>query len=335
MRASRLVSLLLLLQARGRMTAQALAAELEVSVRTIYRDVESLHAAGVPLYGDAGRAGGYQLLHGYRTRLTGLTGAEAESLAFAGLPGPAAELGLGSVAAAASLKLMAALPAELRDRAGHIASRFHLDTPAWYHDPDDTPHLAAVADAVWQERALRVQYHRWRPPQEVTRTLEPYGLVLKAGRWYLVARGSGRRLATYRVAAIRTLEPLPDRFTRPADFDLAGYWRSYLDDFQARRLRGEAVVLLSARGLRLLPDSQPDAVVKAVAATGVPVGDGWTRAVIPIESVEHALGDLLRLGTEIEVLGPVELRERVTETIATLAMRYRPQAPQDPLRHPR
>jgi predicted DNA-binding transcriptional regulator YafY len=317
------------------MTAQALAAELEVSVRTIYRDVESLHAAGVPLYGDPGRAGGYQLLHGYRTRLTGLTGAEAESLAFAGLPGPAAELGLGSAAAAASLKLMAALPAELRNRAGHIASRFHLDTPAWYHDPDDTPHLAAVADAVWRERVLRVRYHRWRAPQEVTRTLEPYGLVLKAGRWYLVARGGGRRLATYRVAAIRALEPLSERFTRPPDFDLAAYWQSYLDDFQTRRLGGEAIVLLSARGLRMLPDCQPDAVVKAVAATGVPAGDGWTRAVIPIESIEHALGDLLRLGTEIEVLDPVELRERVRKTVVTLALRYQPQVPQGALRSPR
>jgi predicted DNA-binding transcriptional regulator YafY len=135
------------------MTAQALADELEVSVRTIYRDVNSLHAAGVPLYGDAGPAGGYQLLDGYRTRLTGLTTDEAESL--------------------------------------------------------------------WRERVLRIRYHRWKAPQEVTRTLHPYGLVLKAGRWYPVGRGTGR-LATYRVSAILSLETLDEHFTRPADFDLAG-----------------------------------------------------------------------------------------------------------------
>src|SRR5687768_17167482 len=214
MRASRLISLLMLLQARGRMTARELADELEVSIRTVYRDVEALHSAGIPLYGDAGPSGGYRLLDGYRTRLTGLTSGEAESLFLAGLPGPAAELGLGSVVAAAQLKMMAALPDELRDRAGRISSRFHLDTPGWYHDPDETPYLAAVADAVWNERVLRIRYHRWKAPRDVTRTLEPYGLVLKAGRWYLVARGT-ERVSAYRVSAILELEPTEEYFIRP------------------------------------------------------------------------------------------------------------------------
>src|ERR1700691_3588804 len=136
MRASRLVSMLLLLQTRGRLTAQQLADELEVSVRTIYRDAEALNAAGVPVYGDAGPAGGYQLLAGYRTRLTGLTAAEAEALQFAGMPGPAAELGLGTVLATAQLKLDAALPEGLRERSARIQERFFLDAPGWYHDGD-------------------------------------------------------------------------------------------------------------------------------------------------------------------------------------------------------
>ena len=161
MRASRLVSILLLLQTRGRLTAPQLAAELEVSVRTIYRDVESLSEAGVPIYGDAGPAGGYQLLGGYRTRLTGLTGAEAEALQFAGMPAAAAELGLGTVLATAQLKLDAALPPELRERSARIAERFFLDAPGWYHDGDSSPHLDAIADAVWNQRRIEVRYRRW------------------------------------------------------------------------------------------------------------------------------------------------------------------------------
>ena len=145
MRASRLLSILLLLQTRGRLTAPQLAAELEVSVRTIYRDVESLSEAGVPIYGDAGPAGGYRLLGGYRTRLTGLTAAEAEALQFAGMPAAAAELGLGTVLATAQLKLDAALPPELRERSARIAERFFLDAPGWYHEGDASPHLDAIA----------------------------------------------------------------------------------------------------------------------------------------------------------------------------------------------
>ncbi|MEV4576734.1 YafY family protein [Nonomuraea jabiensis] len=324
MRASRLVSILLLLQTRGRMTAQDLAERLEVSVRTIYRDVDSLHAAGIPLYGDAGPKGGYQLLDGYRTRLTGLTADEAESLFLAGLPGPAAELGLGAVVTAAQLKLMAALPVELRDRAGRIQERFHLDAPTWYRDQEPVTYLPAVADAVWNERRIQVRYRRWKAPQEVERRLDPYGLVVKAGRWYLVAR-AGEDVRTYRVSQILDLHPLPEGFTRPDGFDLAAYWQGYLAEFEARLRRGEAVLRLSPRGVERVPDLMTPGVVAAARQSAQPPDEeGWTRVTVPIESIEHALAEFLRLGTDVEVLAPAELRERMAATATELAARYRP-----------
>ncbi|WP_128434429.1 helix-turn-helix transcriptional regulator [Streptomyces cyaneus] len=307
MKSGRLVSILLLLQTRGRMTAAQLAEELEVSVRTVYRDVEALSAAGVPLYGDAGHAGGYRLLDGYRTRLTGLTADEAEALFLAGAPGPAAQLGLGSVLAAAQLKVRAALPQELRIHADRISGRFHLDAPGWYADADETPYLPAVADAVWNSRVLHVLYRRWREPTDVERRLEPYGLVLKAGRWYVVA---GPEPRTYRVDQILRLTATGEEFTRPDGFDLAAHWAAYQRDFHDRLYRGEAVV-------RLAPGVTLDRAVNHRTENG-----GWTRADVPIESVDHAHAEFLRLGTGIEVLEPPELREKIARTVAELAERY-------------
>jgi predicted DNA-binding transcriptional regulator YafY len=317
-----LVSLLLLLQAKGRMTAQALADELEVSVRTIYRDVESLHAAGVPLYGDAGPSGGYKLLDGYRTRLTGLTEQEAESLFLAGLPGPAAELGLGDAVSAAQLKLMAALPTPMRDRASRMAERFHLDAPSWYYDPERSPFLELVADAVWHARLLEVSYRRWQAPEDVTRVLRPLGLVLKAGRWYLVAQGTSR-ISTYRVSQIRTAAVLDSTFERPPGFDLAAHWAASLEEFQSRQYTGEAVIRLSPGGFESFSSHVLPAVARAAEESAVDDG-GWVRVTIPIESIGHATGMLLRMGGDVEVLAPAELRSRVTEEVRRLASIYLP-----------
>ncbi|WP_225823465.1 helix-turn-helix transcriptional regulator [Streptomyces naphthomycinicus] len=307
MRAGRLVTLLLLLQNRGRMTAQQLAEELEVSVRTVYRDVEALAAAGVPLYGDAGHAGGYRLVDGYRTRLTGLTADEAQAAFLAALPGTAAELGLGEALATAQLKLRAALPAELREHAGRIQERFLLDAPGWYGADDRTPHLAPVAAAVWESRAMVLRYRRWRAPEEIERRVEPYGLVLKAGRWYLVAGGPAG-IRTYRVDQIIGLQVLEEESVVPDGFELAAHWHGSLAGFRARLHTGEALVRLTAEGARRL---------------GVtPAGDGWTETRVPIESIDHAHGEFLRLGGEVEVLAPAELRARIAETVRTLAARY-------------
>ncbi|SHL81165.1 helix-turn-helix transcriptional regulator [Actinacidiphila paucisporea] len=315
MKSSRLLSILLLLQTRGRMTAAELAAELEVSPRTVYRDVESLHAAGVPLYGDAGHRGGYRLLAGYRTRLTGMNAGEAEALFLAGAPGPAAELGLGPALAAAQLKLRAALPPELREQADRMRTRFHLDAPGWYAADAEAPFLPQVADAVWHGRVLQVRYRRWKEPTDVDRRLEPYGLVLKAGRWYTVA-GPGPR--TYRVDQILRLSVAEERFEVPADFDLADHWRRYQEDFHARLHAGDAEVRLSPRGAARLTG----AAARAMEATGVAEPGGWRRATLPTESLDQAHAFFLSLGADAEVLAPPELRSLLAATARTLADAY-------------
>jgi predicted DNA-binding transcriptional regulator YafY len=313
MRASRLVSIILLLQARGRLTAAQLAMELEVSVRTIYRDVESLHAAGIPLYGDAGHRGGYQLLDGYRTRLTGLSAEEAKALSLAGLPGPAAELGLGSVLAAAQLKVQAALPPALAEQLGATAQRFHLDAAGWYAQAEDAPFLPAVADAVWRGAALRVRYRRWKAPTDVDRRLEPYGLALKAGRWYLVAAPGPR---TYRVDQILDLAVLEESFTIPEGFSLADHWQSYIAEFLAGLHRADAVVRLSPAAAARLTGRDAD----ALATSGVQEQDGWMRAVLPIESVDLAIREFLT--PDIEVLEPPELRAQVAARARAITALY-------------
>ncbi|WP_425955602.1 helix-turn-helix transcriptional regulator [Xylanimonas sp. McL0601] len=323
MRASRLVTLLLLLQNRGRMTAAELAAELEVSVRTIYRDVESLAAAGIPVYGEPGHDGGYALVDGYRTRLTGLTAQEAEALFLAGLPGPAAELGLGSVLTAAELKLEAALPDELRRQARRIRERFHLDAPGWYQEADDVPHLPAVAAAVWQQRALQVRYRGWYAPEPVERRLEPYGIVLKAGRWYAVAHAGGDSPRIYRISQILDLHALDDEFAVPSDFDLTTYWQSHTEQLQGRLWRGRAQILISPAGVDRLREFGAQTVIDAVEAGEDEHPGGWRRASIPIETLTHAEGELLRLGAHVKVVGPPELRERISATARALAAFYR------------
>ncbi len=322
------------------MTARELAEELEVSVRTVYRDVESLGAAGVPVYADRGPDGGYRLLQGFRTKLTGLTAGEAESLFLSEMPGPASQLGLGNVLAAAELKLMAALPPDVRSRAERIRERFHLDAPGWFRAPEDVPHLHAVADAVWEQRRIRVLYRRWQRPQRVTRVLDPLGVVLKAGSWYLIARaevppeqapetppdrarqGDPRN---YRVSRILTVEALAERFERPAGFDLAAYWDDYTERFEAGSYPERATVRLSPEGVRRSAALLPPVMANAVLRDAGPAdADGWVQVRLPVESQRHAHVEFLKLGADVEVLAPTALRALMGETARALAARYAP-----------
>ncbi|MFH8565368.1 helix-turn-helix transcriptional regulator [Streptomyces sp. NPDC017988] len=319
MRADRLLALLLLLQNRGRMTAPELAEELEVSVRTVYRDAEALAASGVPVYAERGPAGGFRLLDGYRTRLTGLTDDEADSLALAGMPGAAADLGLGAELATAQLKLTAALPTGLGERSRRIQERFHLDAAAWFRTAEPAPRLAVIAEAVWRERVLTARYRRWGG--EVDRELHPLGLVLKAGNWYLVASADGN-VRTYRVSRFLAVTVAEEPCVRPAGFDLAAYWEEASRGLEARVLRSTARLRVSRSGLRLLPAMFGAAGARAVEGAGEADAEGWAEVDLEVEELPVAVSDILRLGLEAEVLGPPALRAEVAASVTGLAQRY-------------
>lgn len=323
MRASRLLSVLLLLQSRGRMSAQALAKESGVSVRTILRDIEHLGESGVPVTAERGRTGGFSLLDGWRTRLTGLTSHEAQALFMGGLPGPAKELGLGEALASAQLKLLATLPEGWQHDARRVGARFHLDPVPWYRSAARANHLPAVSGAVWDERRLKVRYESWAGVVE--RTLEPLGLVLKAGEWYLVARpgaGRGSEPRTYRLSNILDLVVDDVRFARPAAFDLAAYWAESTARFEREIQRGTAVVRATSRGLKQLRATGAAVAAAIDAARLEKDRAGRFRVEIPIESVEHAAATLLPLGAEVEVLEPVALRARLVAMAEAVLRAY-------------
>jgi predicted DNA-binding transcriptional regulator YafY len=319
MLASRLLSLLMLLQSRGRMSAPALARQLEVSVRTVYRDIDSLSAAGVPVDGDAGRNGGYQLRDGWRTQLTGLTSGEARALFLAGLPGPAKALGMGEAAASAHLKLMAALPGDWQADAARVGSCFHLDPVDWFRDAAPADHLRDVAQAVWNEQRLRMRYESWT--EVVEREVEPLGLVLKAGAWYVVAR-RGRVARTYRLSNMHDVQVLRQHFKRPREFDLAAYWAEATQRFEEGVYRDFATLRASPAGLKRLQGFSP-VVAQAVQRTaGDPDAGGWVTVTVPIESIDHASREMLRLGADAVVMEPAALRERLARAAQQMLALY-------------
>lgn len=318
MKASRLLSILMLLQARGRLTAGALAQAMEVSERTVLRDIDQLSAAGVPLWGERGRHGGFQLREGWSTQLTGMTEPEANALLLAGLPGPATELGLGAAAASARLKLVASLPGEWREQAERVGQRLHIDAVDWYRTQDAPRFLREAADAVWRARRINVRYESWRGMTQ--RLLEPLGLVLKAGAWYLVARaveapargGGGDGVRTYRLASMLDLKT-GAAFRRPKSFDLAGTWRASASRFESDLRSIEVRVRVSDRAMKWLANAR------------IPHADQLGDEVtIRVESIEQGARQLLGFGDEIEVLAPPAMRQRMVQQAGAVAALYRP-----------
>ncbi len=320
MRADRLLSLLMLLQARGRMTARELAGELEVSERTIYRDVEALSTAGVPVYGEAGPEGGYALIDSYRTDLTGLTEGEVRALFMLNIPAPLIDLGVGQELRAALLKLSAALPHTRRHDEGRVRQRFHIDSNWWRQGDEQVPHLPTIHQAVWQDRKLQVTY--LLPFAEaIDRFVEPYGLVAKAGVWYLVWARNGRN-DVYRVSDLLDVQMSDEPFERLEEFDLITFWEGWCAEREGNFHDYKAVVRVVPDLLPLLPRYFGNHIQARIAQAGPRDAEGWTRLELSFESFEAARERLLGFGRGVEVLEPRPLRRSVLDYAQQIVALY-------------
>jgi len=318
-RASRLVELLVRLQLRGGASASELADALEVSVRTVYRDVEALSAAGLPIYTEVGRNGGIRIDPAYRIAgLPRLDAAEARGVLFAVVPAIAEQLGLD--AAAVDRTLLPAMERSTETAARVVRDRLLVEPTHWFVPPDDTPVLAEIARAVWESREVRLSY------RGAGVVVHPLGLILKGSTWYLFGearRGAERPYRLFRLSRIDSVELRGIRFARPPDFDLAVAWAEHRQAFLASL--PEYLVTV-----RVAPGAEPHLALLDEGAPELPLPDetprdehGWARLRLrfertPVGTARH----LLRLGAEIEVLDPPELRELMTETAAGLATLY-------------
>ena len=322
MRADRLLSLLMLLQARGRMTAEELAIELEVSERTVYRDLEALSASGVPVLTERGPGGGCMLPERYRTNLTGLTGSEVRGLFLSVAPGPLADLGLGKAIDAAMLKLSASLPTIHKRELERVRGRIHIDTAEWFRPEEPVPHLKTIEEAVWQERRLAVSYTRSNGTR-TRRYLHPYGLVAKAGVWYLVAAArSSVNVLTYRVSRVREAEILDEHFERPNDFNLAVYWEQQCREFEASMPSYTVEVRVAPDCVSFLPTFLGEWVRGLIDNAPPPDAEGWITLSLTFESFDVARANMLAMGTGVDVVGPPELRHSIVGVARSVVSQY-------------
>jgi predicted DNA-binding transcriptional regulator YafY len=324
MRADRLFSIVLLLQSHRHLTSRELAGRLEVSARTIHRDMEALSGAGIPVVAERGTGGGWSLLGEYRTNLTGLNEAEIQSLFVSKPSRLLADLNLEKAAEGAFLKLLAALPSMYRRGAEHARQRIYVDATGWNRAEEAVPLLHALQEAVWQERRVRMLYGRGECEAAKERTVDPLGLVAKGSVWYFVAAVEGGEVRSYRVSRVESVELLDERCVRPPDFDLAAFWenssaqfRAHLPAYRARvRVRQEIVPRLPYAGR-----------FARVERTGEPDAEGWVEVSLRFDAEEMACEYALGFGTQLEVLEPLALREKVVAAAQSVLAFYLKDAP--------
>jgi predicted DNA-binding transcriptional regulator YafY len=299
---------MLLLQVHRRITARELARRLEVSERTIHRDMEALSAAGIPVFAERGSGGGWALLEEYRTNLTGLSRTEIQALFLTKPARLLADLGLDKASEAAFIKLLASLPSISRADAEYARQRIHVDSAGWHRSDESVAFLPAIQEAIWEERKLRFDYHRLGAPP-APRTVDPLGLVAKGSAWYLVA-GIDGGTRTYRVSRMLCVELLREPFVRPKSFNLAAYWETSTAEFKQ--------TLPSYRvKLRASPSVVPRLGLAGRFARIEEVGEQrdsrWVDVVIRFDVEEMAVEYVLSFGPHIEVIDPPDLCEKVVD----------------------
>lgn len=321
MRADRLMALLMLLQARGRMTARQLAHELEVSERTIYRDIDALSTAGVPVYSESGHNGGFALVDRYRTDLTGLTEGEVRALFMLSIPTPFTDLGSSQDLRSALLKLSASLPDVRRQDEERVRQRIHIDPTWWQPHVEQVPHLKIIHQAVWNDRQLHVVI-RTIAGTQIEQTVFPYGLVAKAGIWYLVYAGRDVERVV-RVSTLLDANILEETFVHPADFDLPAFWADWCAEYQTYLSDFQVTIRVAPQFIAALPHYFGHTVSHKIDRGGQPNQEGWIQLELAFESFEAARDRLLSFGRGVEIVQPQALRRSVLDYAEQIVDLYR------------
>jgi predicted DNA-binding transcriptional regulator YafY len=310
----------MLLQTKGRITAQELAERLEVSERTIYRDMDALSSAGIPVYAERGPGGGCALLENYRTNLTGLTETEVKALFMVSIPGPLADLGMNKAFNAALLKLSAALPTPRQDYAEYVRQRLYLDPVDWSHTQEPVPHLQTVQEAIWQDRRLNLTYRR-ADGNWIKRLVDPYSLVAKAGVWYMIGNVI-RWLVVFRVSRIQAATVTESHFERQPDFNLAAFWKDWCTEMAAEHPPYPVTLRVSWEAIPLFPQMLGERANLLLDQAGPPDSEGAVTLNLTFESFEAARNHVLGFGPAVEVLEPAELRDNVIEQATKIVAFY-------------
>lgn len=315
MRADRLLSILMLLQTHGKINASQLARELEVSVRTIYRDIDALSTAGIPVYFERGPDGGCSLMEGYRTSLTGLTRDEVKALFMLSIPASLDELGVSQDLEAALRKLTASLPSPQRQDEWMVRQRIYLDWADWPRGRESKSYLQTIHQAVWDNRKLHLTYIELLGPhgeEKFDRLVNPYGLVAKAGEWYLVCSTDGR-IHVYHLSRVLKVYLTDEFFERPADFDLIAFWKGWCARQEMNRTSYPVTVRISSALVTDLSLGLEKYLCDSMIYSGPPDNKGFLKTTLLFETFDDARRHVLSFGRAIEVLDPEPLRQSVID----------------------